>query len=71
VALSRYVLTSTVTVPAGTASAPAQPGATVSYAQGAGDYGSSGGVTFLKGTTILADPAGQLDAAIGSSNLRP
>ena len=35
------------------------------YAQGAGEYGSAPGVTFIKGTVIELDPAGQLYAAIG------
>ena len=57
-ALSRYVLTSAVTLPAGPASAISRPGGTVTYAQGGGVYGSAGGVTFIKGTVIELDPAG-------------
>ena len=38
--------------------------------QGAGEYGSASGVTFIKGTVIELDPAGPLFAAIGAGNLR-
>ncbi len=40
------------------------------YAQGAGEYGSAPGVTFIKGTVIELDPAGALYAAIGAGNVR-
>lgn len=84
VAVNKYVLTSKVVLPAGsytpsvsTGTAPTTEGVgspanfgTGSYAQGAGEYGSGDGVTFEKGTTILADPAGALYTAIGASNLR-
>ena len=33
--------------------------------QGAGEYGSASGVTFIKGTTIILDPASALYTAIG------
>ena len=38
--------------------------------QGAGEYGSAPGVTFIKGTVIEADPAGALFTAIGAGNFR-
>lgn len=38
--------------------------------QGAGEYGSASGVTFIKGTTIILDPASALYTAIGAGNLR-
>ena len=41
------------------------------YAQGAGEYGSAPGLTFIKGTVIELDPAGALYAAIGAGNLVP
>jgi hypothetical protein len=79
-ALSRYVLTATVTLPPGTYTADAATGlrfGTGSYAQGAGTYGSgaggdltAGGETFIAGTVIVADPAGVLYTAIGAGNLR-
>jgi hypothetical protein len=40
------------------------------YTQGAGEYGSASGVTFIKGTPIVLDPAGVLYAAIRAGNLR-
>jgi hypothetical protein len=40
------------------------------YGQGAGEYGSEPGVTFIKGTPILLDPAGPVYTAIGAGNLR-
>ena len=40
------------------------------YVQGAGEYGSASGVTFIKGTTIILDPASALYTAIGAGNLR-
>ena len=68
-ALSRFVLTATVTVPAGAFTASSNGFGTGSYAQGAGEYGSNGGTTWIKGTVIEADPAGALYAAIGAGNL--
>lgn len=59
-----------MTLPAGAASAVSEPGSTVSYAQGAGEYGSAGGATFIEGTVIELDPAGALYRAIGAGNLR-
>jgi hypothetical protein len=74
-ALNRYVLTATVTVAAGT---PATVVAGEPGTGGAAGYGSTAvsagigyfGQTFLAGTTIVADPAGALYAAIGAGNLR-
>jgi hypothetical protein len=40
------------------------------YVQGAGECGSASGVTFIKGTPIVLDPAGPLFTAIGAGNLR-
>lgn len=71
-ALSRFVLTATVTVPAGAytadviqgtpgtvtgTGAPANFG-TGSYAQSAGHWGAGGGVTFYRGQVIWADSSG-------------
>ena len=75
-ALQRYVLTATTTVPAGT------PATVVAGEPGTGapaGYGNTGisagyGVfpqTFIKGTVIELDPAGALFTAIGAGNLRP
>lgn len=84
-ALNRYVLTATVTVPAGAftadvitggtpstttgAGAPADFG-TGSWAQSAGHYESGAGATWYAGQVIWADPAGKLFTAIGAGNLR-
>jgi len=75
VALSRYVVTNTTTVPAGT---PATVTAGEPGTGGAAGYGSastSAGIgyfpqTFIAGTPIVLDPAGQVYAAIGAGNLR-
>jgi hypothetical protein len=73
-ALSRFVLTSTVTVPAGTASAVAQPGGTVTWCGAAGAWAEGFPVTFVKGRVIEFDPAttagAALQSAIGAGNLR-
>ncbi len=74
-ALSRYVLTSSVTVPAGT---PATVTAGEPGTGGPAGYGSASvsagygvfGQTFVRGQVIVADPAGALYAAIGAGNLR-
>ncbi len=74
-ALSRYVLTSTVTVAAGTAATvvAGEPGT-----GGAAGFGGAPTVsgqlwptTFLQGQVIMLDPAGALYTAIGAGNLRP
>ncbi len=74
-ALQRYVLTSTVTISAGTAASvvAGEPG--TGGAAGNGNAGISAGFapwpqTFTEGTAILLDPAGALYAAIGAGNLR-
>lgn len=74
-ALSRYVLTATVTVPAGTPATPVAGEPGTGGAAGYGNTSTSAGIgyfpqTFLAGTTIMLDPAGQLYAAIGAGNLR-
>lgn len=68
-AINRYVLTATVTVPAGAFTLGGNGFGTGSYAQGAGEYGSAASTTWVKGTVIEADPAGALFTAIGSGNL--
>ena len=73
-ALNRYVLTATVTIPAGTPATvvAGEPG--TGGAAGFGGAPTTGGYAFptllLKGTPIILDPAGSLYAAIGASNLR-
>jgi hypothetical protein len=82
-ALSRYVLTATVTLPPGTfvpdvaTDGPPANFGTGSNTSAAGAWGSGNGVvvgdagtTFFKGTAIVADPSGFLYAAIGAGNLR-
>ena len=73
-ALSRYVLTATVTVPAGTLATPTagEPGS--GGAAGFGSAATSAGYgvfaqTFVRGTPIVLDPASALYAAL-SGNLR-
>jgi len=75
-ALNRYVLTATVTVPAGTITTPivaGEPG--TGGAAGFGNTSTSAGFglwpqTFLAGQAIILDPAGALFTAIGAGNLR-
>jgi len=74
-ALNRYVLTSTVTFGAGTASTvvAGEPG--TGGASGFGNASISAGaedwpVTYIAGTVIVLDPAGPLFTAIGAGNLR-
>lgn len=74
-ALSRYVLTSTVVVPAGTPAVvvAGEPG--TGGASGYGNTSTSAGFglypqTFIQGTAIVLDPAGPLFTAIGAGNLR-
>lgn len=80
-ALSRFVLTATVVLPAGayTSEIFATGGGPIpnagGNAQGAGTYGSNGGITIPAGTVIYADStgsggAGALYTAIGAGNLR-
>jgi hypothetical protein len=74
-ALNRYVLTATVTVPAGTLATlvAGEPG--TGGAAGFGNASTSAGYglfpqTFIKGTPIILDPASALYTAIGAGNLR-
>lgn len=75
-ALNRYVLTSTVVVPAGTITTPivaGEPG--TGGASGHGNTSTSAGFglwpqTFLAGTAVVLDPSGPLFTAIGAGNLR-
>ncbi len=74
-ALSRYVLTASVTVPAGTLSTvtAGEPGTGAAAGFGSASTSAGYGVfpqTWQKGTTIILDPAGALYAAIGAGNLR-
>lgn len=74
--LSRYVLTQTVTVPAGTPAVPVAFEPATGGAAGFGNTATSAGIgyfpqTFLAGQVIVADPACPLYAAIGAGNLRP
>jgi hypothetical protein len=73
-ALSRFVLTSTVTVPAGTPTAVSGGFGLVSWAGPAGAWAEGFPVTFLKGQVIEMDTAttagAALQSAIGAGNLR-
>jgi len=74
-ALSRYVISATVTVPAGTASTvtAGEPGTGGAAGPGNASVTAAGWTyfpqTFLSGTAIVLDPAGPLYAAIGAGNL--
>jgi hypothetical protein len=73
-ALNRYVLTATVTVPQGTAATvvagePATGGAFGSAPTTGGPI-FAGGAVYQKGTVIILDPAGPLYTQIGAGNLR-
>jgi hypothetical protein len=73
-ALNRYVLLGNVTVAAGTAATvtAGEPG--TGGAAGDGNAATTGGplwpTTFLEGTAIVLDPAGELYSLIGAGNLR-
>ena len=76
-ALGKYVLTATVTVPAGTAATvvAGEPGTGGASGFGgaplaAGQVEAPWPVTYLKGQLIEVDSAGPLYAAIGAGNLR-
>jgi hypothetical protein len=74
-ALSRHVVTSTTTVPAGTITTPVAGEPATGGAAGYGNTSTSAGIgyfgqTFIAGTTIVLDPAGPLYAAL-SGSLRP
>jgi hypothetical protein len=74
-ALSRYVLTGNVSIPAGTAATvtAGEPGtggaAGFGSAETASGYGYFG-QSFIRGQVIVLDPAGALYSAIGAGNLR-
>jgi hypothetical protein len=73
-ALNRYVLTSTVTVTPGALATPVAGEPATGGVAGFGSSATVSGpllpVTFIKGTTIILDPAGAVYAAIGAGNLR-
>ena len=69
-ALNRYVVTQTTTVPAGTATPVSGGYGTVSWAGPSGAWAEGFPVTYQAGTPVLLDPAGALAAAIGAGNLR-
>jgi hypothetical protein len=76
-AINNYLLTATVTVPAGTAATvvPGEPGTGGPAGFGikasvAGTYGDVRPVTYQLGQLIALDPTGQLFTAIGGGNLR-
>jgi hypothetical protein len=69
-ALNRYVLTATVTVPAGTGTADPNGFGLMTYAGAASAWAQGFPATFIVGTTIVLDSAGSLYAAIGAGNLR-
>ena len=74
-ALNRYVVSKTTTVAAGTLATPVAGQPETGGAAGYGSAATASGpllpVTFVKGTTIVLDPAGAVYAAIGAGNLRP
>ena len=75
-ALNKYVLTATVTIPAGTITTPivaGEPG--TGGAAGFGNTSTSAGAgyfpqTITAGTAIVLDPTGPVFTAIGAGNLR-
>lgn len=74
-ALNKYVVTATTTIPAGTLSTPVagEPGTGGAAGDGSSSIGAGAALwptTYIKGTTIVLDPAGPLYAAIGAGNLR-
>lgn len=76
-ALSRFTVTATVTVPAGTPTAVAGGFGLVSWAGASGAYAEGFPLTFIAGTVIVADSSAGSSAAqllyqaIGSGNLTP
>lgn len=73
-ALNRYVVTTTTTVPAGTPATVTAGDPGTGSAAGFGSASTSAGAvlwpqTFIAGTTIVLDPTGPLYAAL-SGNLR-
>jgi hypothetical protein len=73
-ALNRYVITQTTTVPAGTLATPMPGEPATGGVAGFGSSATTGGplfaATFLAGTPILLDTASALYAAL-SASLRP
>jgi len=73
-ALNRYVITSRVTVPTGTAATvvAGEPG--TGAPAGPGNAATTGGplfpITYIPGQVIELDPAGALYTQIGAGNLR-
>jgi hypothetical protein len=75
VALGRYVVTQTTTVPAGTLATPVAGEPATGGVAGYGSAATTGGplfaTTFLAGTPLILDPAGPLYAALnGAGALR-
>ena len=70
-ALNRYVLTATVTVPAGTPAADANGFGLETFSGPSGAWAAGFPQTFQAGQVIVLDPAGALYAAIGAGNLKP
>jgi len=73
-ALGRYVVTATTTVPAGTLAIPTPGESSTGGAAGYGSSATTGGPlfasTFLAGTPLILDTGSALYAAIGAGNLR-
>jgi hypothetical protein len=73
-ALQRFVVTVTTTVPVGTAAAPVAGEPATGGVAGYGNAATTGGplwpTVYRAGTPLLLDPAGSLYAAIGAGNLR-
>lgn len=73
--LSRYVLTATVTVAAGTPATPTAGEPATGGSAGFGNAATSAGavlfpMTFQAGMVLVLDPASALYTAIGAGNLR-
>jgi hypothetical protein len=77
VALSRFTVTATVTVPAGTPTAESNGYGLVSWAGASGAYAEGFPITFIKGQVVVANSSAGSSAAqllyqaIGSGNLTP
>ncbi len=73
-ALQRYVVAATTTVPAGTAATPVAGEPETGGPAGYGSAATTGGplwpITYRAGTILVLDPAGSLYTAIGAGNLR-
>ena len=75
-ALNKYTLTSTVTIPAGTITMPVAGEPATGGSAGFGNASISSGpalfpTMFVAGQVVVLDPAGPLYAAIGAGNLKP